>query len=202
MAPGITNALAAYRYRVFVETLGWDLPVQGNAETDEFDGPHTMYVIARNERGEICGCARLLPTTGSYLLAKVFPQLLQEAPPVGSDVWELSRFASMDCGAPDRLSHQELKVAEQLLAAALEHAAKRGVKRFITVSPLGVERLLRRAGVHAHRAGPPVAVNGQHLFACWIEVDRQSIHALRQGLGHQAPVAPTKAPVSGPQLPA
>ncbi|MCW7538950.1 GNAT family N-acetyltransferase [Aquabacterium sp. A7-Y] len=182
------SALAAYRYRVFVETLGWDLAVQGRAETDEFDGPDTSYVIARNAQERICGCARLLPTTGSYLLAKVFPQLLREAPPAGAEIWELSRFAAMDCAAPFRLSQiLDVRVAEQILAASLECAARHGVKRFITVSPLGVERLLRRAGVHAHRAGPPVLFEGRPLFACWIEADKHSIQALRQGVAGKAP---------------
>jgi N-acyl-L-homoserine lactone synthetase len=57
-------------------------------------------------------------------------------------------------------------------------AAKQGAARLITVSPLGVERLLHRMGVHAHRAGPPVFVNGKPIFACWIEIDEQTTKAL------------------------
>lgn len=191
--------LAAYRYRVFVETLGWSLPAKNRAELDEFDGPDTAYVIARNEQSQIQGCARLLPTTGAYLLAKVFPQLLREPPPAGEEIWELSRFAAMDCSSPQRLSQvTEINLAEQLLAAAFEFAMRQGVKRFITVSPLGIERLLRRLGVHAHRAGPPVLFEGRPLFACWIEVDRESLHLLRRGL---APRVPPAAGVPRPGVP-
>lgn len=180
LAPDLLQALAAYRYRVFVETLRWDLPAHNGLETDQFDGADTAYVIARDEQGSICGCARLLPTTGPYLLADVFPQLLHgEPPPRHEQVWELSRFAAMDCGAPQSLSRaMELQVTEHVLASALDYAARHGVKRFITVSPLGVERLLRRLGVHSHRAGPPLVVGGHALFACWIEVDGQSLRAM------------------------
>jgi acyl homoserine lactone synthase len=160
LAPSLLDELAVYRHRIFIETLKWDLPTENGREQDQFDGPQTGYVIARDETGAICGCARLLPTTGPYLLADVFPQLLHGAPvPRHERIWELSRFASMNCGAPHQLSRQmELKVAEHVFATALHFAARHGVERFVTVSPLGVERLLRRAGLHIHRAGPPVMV--------------------------------------------
>ena len=53
-------------------------------------------------------------------------------------------------------------------------ARRHGVQRIITVSPLGVERLLRREGFRAHRAGPPMVIGGHPIFACWIEVDSAS----------------------------
>jgi acyl homoserine lactone synthase len=64
------------------------------------------------------------------------------------------------------------------LAASIKIAAEHGARRLITVSPLGIERLLNRMGVHAHRAGPPVLVDGKPIFACWIELDTQTMTAL------------------------
>ncbi len=61
-------------------------------------------------------------------------------------------------------------VAPNILKKAAECAASKGAKRLITVSPIGVERLIRRAGFHAHRAGPPMIVDGDPIFACWIEI--------------------------------
>lgn len=89
--------MARYRHRVFVERLGWKLHCRDALELDQFDRDDTIYVIAQNEDGEVIGTARLLPTTRPYLLAEVFPHLLNGAPaPDAPDVWELSRFASMD----------------------------------------------------------------------------------------------------------
>jgi len=192
LAPSLLDELAVYRHRIFIETLKWDLPTENGREQDQFDGPQTGYVIARDETGAICGCARLLPTTGPYLLADVFPQLLHGAPvPRHERIWELSRFASMNCGAPHQLSRQmELKVAEHVFATALHFAARHGVERFVTVSPLGVERLLRRADLHIHRAGPPVMVGGHPLFACWIEVDAHSLRLLAHYVPPRERVAP------------
>jgi N-acyl-L-homoserine lactone synthetase len=169
---GLYSLTAAYRHRVFVERLGWQLATQDGMERDQFDRPDTVYVVARGASGNVCGCARLLPTTRPYLLSEVFPQLLNGAPPPSSpEVWELSRFAAVDFNAntTSALGQFSSPVAIRLLEEAISCAAARGARRLITVSPIGVERLLRRAGFHAHRAGPPMILNEQPIFACWIE---------------------------------
>jgi N-acyl-L-homoserine lactone synthetase len=170
---GIYRQVAGYRYKVFVENLGWDLHAPDGLEQDQFDRPDTIYVAARNDEGEVCGCARLLPTTHPYLLSEVFPQLLNGAPPPSSpEIWELSRFAAVDFDSPSQspLRQMSSDIAVALLQGALDCAARHGAKRLITVSPLGIERLLRSAGFKAHRAGPPTMVDGHPIFACWIEV--------------------------------
>lgn len=165
--------VASYRHKVFVENLGWDLNSPDGYEQDQFDRPDTVYVAARNDADEICGCARLLPTTHPYLLSEVFPQLLNGmTPPNSADIWELSRFATVDLNSPDRspLRQMSSEIAIDLLQAAIDCASQYGAKRLITVSPLGIERLLRNAGFKAHRAGPPMRIDGHLIFACWIEV--------------------------------
>jgi N-acyl-L-homoserine lactone synthetase len=57
-----------------------------------------------------------------------------------------------------------------LMRASVACAAERGAQRLITVSPVGIERLIRRLGIQAHRAGPPMIIDGHAIFACWIEV--------------------------------
>ena len=163
---------ARYRHQVFVEKLGWQLDCDDGLEIDRFDTPSTLYVIAHSEEGKVIGGARLLPTTGPYLLADVFPQLLNGVPaPRSPEVWELSRFAAVDLDQA-RSAHGQFSspVAVGLLRAAIEAASDRGARRLITVSPLGVERLLRKAGFQAQRASAPVIVDGNPLFACWIDL--------------------------------
>lgn len=55
------QALLLYRYRVFVEKLGWHLDCAVGEELDQFDRDDTVYVIAR-QGPHIVGVARLLPT--------------------------------------------------------------------------------------------------------------------------------------------
>src|SRR4051812_19964745 len=89
--------LASYRYRVFVEKLGWELDTAKGEERDQFDRPDTVHVLALDDDDAPIGCARLLPTTAPYLLSDVFPQLLNGlAMPRSPQIWELSRFAAVD----------------------------------------------------------------------------------------------------------
>jgi N-acyl-L-homoserine lactone synthetase len=179
LTPDLMVGLARFRYQVFVEMLGWQLQTPGDGlELDQFDRPDTVYVIARDESGDVAGSARLLPTTRPYLLGDVFPQLLHGQPvPATSAIWELSRFAAVDFSATktSALSQFSSPVAVGLLRAAMRCAAERGAERLITVSPLGIERLLRRYGFRAHRAAPPLVVDGHPLFACLIELDEPAI---------------------------
>jgi acyl homoserine lactone synthase len=182
-SPEFENAIAEYRHKIFIERLGWQLPVENGMERDQFDRKDTLYVIARDGKGAICGCARLLPTTGPYLLSDVFPNLLPDTPtPRDESIWELSRFAAASIGDRVETAADSARNTRALLAASIQIAAEHGARRLITVSPLGIERLLNRMGVHAHRAGPPVLVDGKPIFACWIELDTQTMTALEINL--------------------
>jgi N-acyl-L-homoserine lactone synthetase len=186
---GVESALASYRHKVFIEALQWPLPDMDGFERDQFDRDDTLYVVARELDGEVCGCARLLPTTRAYLLGEVFPEMMNGAPvPCASDVWELSRFATMPVGAPVPLPREETQMRRrQLLGAVVQAALARGATRLILVTVSGVERLMRNLGVHAHRAGPPRAVDGKPTLALWLELDAETCNALG------VPVAPKLA---------
>ena len=162
--------LAQYRHKVFVELLGWkNLHSQTGLELDQFDRPDTVYVVAR-EQGRIVGVARLLPTLHPYLLEEVFPNLLGGAlPPRSADVWELSRFAAIGCQS-DVPTGQMSASTFDLLHAVQECARKHGANRLIMVTALGVERMLRKGGFRAYRAGPPQIIDGHPVFACWIDL--------------------------------
>lgn len=166
------NDLSRYRYRVFVEVLGWELQCQREVELDQFDRDDTVYVVAHDEASEIIGMGRLLPTTRPYLLGEVFPELLNgQVPPSSPEIWELSRFAAVDFNATSTsaIGQFSSEIAIELLRKSIEVARAHGAKQLITVSPLGIERLLRRAGFKAHRAGPPM-MSGRHaIFANVIE---------------------------------
>ncbi|MDF3836625.1 acyl-homoserine-lactone synthase [Cupriavidus basilensis] len=171
LTPAMMQRIARYRHKVFVESLGWQLRCDDDMELDQFDRPDTVYVAAQMH-GEVVGTARLLPTTRPYLLGDVFPQLLNGAlPPASAEVWELSRFAATPAASAtgDALGHLSSPLAVRLLGAALACAKARGARHLITVSPLGVERLLRNAGFRARRAGVPILAQGQHIVACLID---------------------------------
>ncbi len=189
LSSGVMTDLSRYRHKVFVEKLGWELKCTDGQELDQFDGPQARYVIGRNSNDAIIASARLLPTTQPYLLSEVFPYVLHGQPvPSSPEIWELSRFASVDftlSAAPTVARKCEQSVAIELLRACMAYAATHGARRLITVSPIGIERLLQRAGIVMRRAGPPTLINGHPIFACWIDcenarfadIDRQNAAA-------------------------
>ncbi len=178
--------LAVYRHKVFVEQLGWELPVaQSGLERDDFDRPDTLYVVAKDPDGHVCGCARLLSTEQAYLLGSVFPGLMGSQPmPCSPEIWELSRYTTQVVGgeATSRLEAKQRFGA--LLKAVVEAALERGAKRLITFSFVGVERLARSFGIHVHRVGAPQLIEGKQVLAFWIELDQQTCNAL--GIGAPA----------------
>jgi N-acyl-L-homoserine lactone synthetase len=157
-----------YRREVFINQLGWELNITNGMELDEFDGPEAVYVCSQDAEGNVNGVARLLPTTGSYLMEKVFPQLWAgDALPCDPQIWELSRFAMVDTDKSAGVSlHQASAVAASTLLRKVIQAAKsNGADSLITVSPVGMERLLRVNGFRVRRAGLPSLWQGEALIA-------------------------------------
>lgn len=188
MSPALFKALARYRYEVFVKGLGWALPCAEGLEVDAFDRPDTVYVLARDSRQEIVGCARLIPTDRPFLLGEVFPQLMGDTPlPSSSTVWELSRFASR------RLLSRRAKVIRAwhdttwLMSKVIDIAQTLGARRLIAFSAPGNERLLRRMGVSTHRIAGPQMVDDLPVVPFWINV---------AGYSNRIAAAPRKSEVS------
>ncbi len=150
LRPDLMVCIARYRYEVFVLRLGWKLYDYEGMECDQFDREDTVLVAVLDKKtGEIAGTARLLPTTRPYFLREVFPELLHGQPvPESAQTWELTRFAAVDLNGLRPVCEGQFssRVATVLLRASMTCAAARGARELVTVSPVGVERLLRRAG--------------------------------------------------------
>lgn len=171
--------MAHYRYRVFVQMLGWKLQPRERLELDRFDRRDTRYVLALDDSGSVRGMARLLPTERPYLLADEFPELLGgQAAMRSASVWELSRFAAIDPDAPRPADARFGASADALalLDSVMKTACAAGVHQLVTVSPLGIERMLARAGITATRLAPPVRLGPHALFACRIELAPSLAH--------------------------
>lgn len=176
------SQLFAYRYGVFVDRLGWDLPAaRPGMEVDEFDRSDTIHIVGRRFDGAIAGCARLLPTTGAYLLGSVFPELMTDTGiPSSDDIWEISRFASVDLKQSDGAVAKQVDYwgCRDVMAATVSCAMQLGARRLIGVSVMAIERILKRLGVNGYRAGPVMRLHGHKVFAFWIEIDDRTLNAL------------------------
>ena len=174
LPPALFEEMGQYRREVFINRLGWELKTTNGLELDEFDGPEAVYVCAHDDEGNVDGVARLLPTTGPYLMEKVFPLLWAGKDlPRDPTIWELSRFAMMTPTDGRYQPHRQVssKTAPQLLQRVIQAAKWNGAHTLITVSPVGMERLLRVNGFHAQRAGTPNFHLGEFIVAIEISIN-------------------------------
>jgi len=163
------EAMHRLRARVFHDRLRWSVEVVDGAERDRFDDAAAYYLIML--RGEVvCGCWRLLPTAHPYMLEREFRQLLDGRPaPRRPEIWELSRFAvdENDCArGPGAFSESALGAME----AVIDFALRRGITRYLTVTTLAMERMLRRTGLALARMGTVRRIGAELTVALDIPV--------------------------------
>ena len=178
LPPQLFEQMGHYRREVFINKLGWELNTVNGMELDEFDGPDAVYVCSHDDEGNVKGVARLLPTTGPYLMEKVFPQLWAgNELPCDPRIWELSRFAMVDPAKSAGVSpHQaSAAVASTLLRQVIQAAKSNGANSLITVSPVSMERLLRLNGFDVRRAGLPTFQQGTYIVALHLNLGSQLI---------------------------
>lgn len=190
------RGMFAFRHQVFFNKLGWDVETRNELEYDLFDTLNPVYMLAKRQQGGIEGCWRLLPTTDAYMLKDTFPQLLQgESPPCDLHVWELSRFA-VDAGdepvvEPGAVQAPLNSVTMEMIRRLYDFARERQVERFVTVTSVALERLLKRTGLPICRLGNGRAqkVGRVLTVACWVDVNQQFadvVYPREYGLVHQA----------------
>ncbi|MFT5294108.1 MAG: acyl homoserine lactone synthase [Colwellia sp.] len=61
------------------------------------------------------------------------------------------------------------ELTQCLLWKSFNVAKQHGAKGIISVSPLGIKRLLRSMGIKGQRLGKPMRINGYMLFACYVD---------------------------------
>jgi acyl homoserine lactone synthase len=178
------RGMFALRHRVFKERLRWSVASHQGLESDPFDNPQAMYVIDEDSPSCVKGCMRLLPTTGPYMLAQVFPELLgQASAPCRPDVWEISRFA-FDKSAYLAHCHWgfSFRVLD-ILAEAVSFALAQGVRRYVFATSVAVQRLMAAQGLNACCMGPVRRVGQVESVAMALEVDPITLQALGQPCG-------------------
>ena len=175
----VRERLGTFRHQVFVQRLRWLIPgvaPEAGSEWDEFDGNATIHLVALSSDGGICGCARLMPTTGPYLLRDVFPQLAgPAAPPSSPLIWEMSRFAGSGLLDPRTGRHSGMPLFPYALALALSFRAT----RVIGVVSHSVARLYRRFGLDLQDMSHCTSSGFADIVACAINLDASTFEKLR-----------------------
>lgn len=160
-------AMFAARKHVFVDLLGWDLPLQeGLFEIDQFDNADADYVLLEGTDHAHRGSARLLGTEAPHILANLFPSLCAGPVPRGPEVREITRF----CIEPGLPSTEQRKVRNELVSALAHHAASTGIRTYTAVAGLAWFRQISRFGWECSALGEPSVINGETLVGLRIEI--------------------------------
>ena len=167
----VMTGMYRLRHSVFHDRLKWEVNSDNGMEYDRFDDCKPVYVLVRGDEGEVEGCWRMLPTMGPYMLKDVFPELLYgTSAPEHPAAWELSRFA-VASGTKQKGRYGFTEVPVRMMQRAFQFARENGIERYVTVTTVAVERMLRRLGIETHRYGPPMQIGCEMTVAFWIEID-------------------------------
>lgn len=195
LQPHDVKAMFRLRHSVFKERLGWDVTSHEGMESDDYDNLDPVYMVFRNG-SQIDGCWRLLPTTGPYMLKDIFPGLLCGEPaPKDPKIWEISRFAAASKSKHDSHPTYLNFVTVQMMRKVYDFGIENGVKSYVAVTSVALERMLTRLKVPLHRLGDGKArMIGKVLtVACQIEVNDQLRRAVYRNTEAHYPISEREA---------
>lgn len=165
------------RKRVFVDLLGWDIPIlAGRYEIDQFDDDEAVYIVITDDSGEHCGSARLLRTDRPHILDTIFPHLCEDGPPTGLAVREITRF----CLARRLRARDRLATRNRLISALVQHALHHGITAYTGVAEWAWFQQILALGWVCVPLGLPSVSDPHSLSAMRIDISPETPCLLRQ----------------------
>lgn len=174
------------RKRVFVDGIGWKVPVRDDMEVDSYDRADTTYLIARCEKdGSVLASSRLLPTVGPHLMSDLFAHACNGQPPSGPRVWEASRF----CFTPTRRCRRtRLLLLWQTFCAIMETALLFDIEQITFTANAALLPLALQCGWDAKVLGPTLPDGRDQITAVVVRVTTEGLRAVRKRFGIAGPI--------------
>ncbi|QGP79413.1 acyl-homoserine-lactone synthase [Sphingobium sp. CAP-1] len=172
----LLRSMFADRKRLFVDLLGWDVPViDGQYERDQFDNAHTIYLIVPEENGDHAASLRLFPTSQPHMLDTIFPHLCPLGVPIGDTTWESTRLCLPQRHGAER--RRELR--NMLISAMVDVALERGIERYTGIIPDPFRKEVLAMGWRAEPLGPALRIPGGPIGAFLVHVSADTPERLR-----------------------
>lgn len=174
------------RKAVFVDGIGWDVPVVDDLEIDAYDRDDTLYLISKADpETPVRASARLLPTVRPHLMSDLFEPACTGGVPRGPDIWEASRF----CPSPLLRNRRErIEMLWEIIAGIMETALLFGINQVTFAANAGLLPLALDCGWHTRVLGPTLPDGDDRITAVAATIDPQGLSRLRQRWGIAGPV--------------
>ena len=144
------------RHKVFAESLGWVPETDDRQEVDLYDLWGTTVGLVRDD-GAVVGAARLLPSSGQFMLEKEFGALLPDGYHIrkSSDTAEITRLA-IDPEIRDRGLSSKMMLT--LLKGVYQWAVENEIRYYYLEVEHRFFRTLRALGFPCEMIGEPVVL--------------------------------------------
>jgi N-acyl-L-homoserine lactone synthetase len=161
------RAMFEDRKSVFVDLLKWDVPVlDGRFELDEFDDEQATYIVVADRDCDHLGSARLLPTTRRHILDSLFAHLCAAPPPVGPQVFEITRF----CLSRRQDAASRRQTRNRLVSALVAFALETGIRTYTGVAEIAWLQQILAFGWDCRPLGVPAPLECGSIGALAIEI--------------------------------
>jgi len=179
-------AMFRLRYRVFIERENYDVPRDKGMEWDQYDNPRAYYLVNRNGGEEISAVARMIPTTTSYMIKDLWPDLVSPRDlRNNADEWELTRVAINHHLDPVTRRH----IAQKLVCSFFEFGTHFHIKSFLLVTPMKIIRdHFIKPGHTIDILGGPAYLGKVPVHAARLHVDCDSLDRARKIYGSHSPI--------------
>jgi N-acyl-L-homoserine lactone synthetase len=142
------------RKSVFVDELGWRIPVRNGLEIDQYDDDRSVYGFSFDVHQQLTMACRYRPTDDRSLLMDVFSHALAPGTPdpTGPGVWEITRGICLETGGA---RHNQRRRACQMITP-LELTRAIGGTRCVAFAEVRLLPLFIQMGWRVKLLGDPI----------------------------------------------
>jgi N-acyl-L-homoserine lactone synthetase len=179
------------RRAIFVEGLGWNVPVANDLEIDGYDCESTTYLLAKEDLGgPLLASVRLLPTVLPHLMIDLFADACSAGAPRGPGIWEISRF----CATPAVARRTRMRLLWQMVCGVIETALLFELDQVTFAANRALLPLMLNCGWHAAPLGPTLPDGNDSVTAVCAAITPQALRNVRRRFGITGPVTRFLAP--------
>lgn len=173
----VAQDLFRFRYRVFVQHAGWELPCRHQLEYDQFDSERAVHLVSRAANGRIAGLLRLLPTISTYMIESLWPDLLGPYPaPRSPLIWEVTRLGT----DPELGLRERGQTVAELVTACLEYGLEHGICQMLAVmTEEHARKVVLGMGWSYERCGPERVLGGSPVIALRLRLSQSALDDVR-----------------------